>query len=235
MSLLEIKQLTVSYQGNPVLSDLNLSVERGELVAVVGKSGSGKSTLLRAILGLLAKDGVIKEGSICYDGVELTRLDKKEYRKLRGSEIGMIFQDTKASLCPVRTIEAQLYESMYAHKKCTKRQVRGKALAMMKELQLSDGERILKSYPFELSGGMNQRIGVLLAASLEPGLLLADEPTSALDEKSQKQVLQELLLLRDQKQTAVLLVTHDLKFAEYAADRICEIRDGHLSVWTNKA
>lgn len=235
MSLLEIKQLTVCYQGNPVLSDLNLTVERGEIVAVVGTSGSGKSTLLRAIMGLLPGDGTIQKGSICYDGVELTRLDKKEYRKLRGRELGMIFQDTKASLCPVRTIGAQLYESVRAHEKCTKKQVRKKALVLMKELHLLDGERILKSYPFELSGGMNQRIGVLLAAYLEPKLLLADEPTSALDEKSQKQVLQELLFLRDQKQTAAILVTHDLKFAERVADRICEICDGHLSVRTNEA
>lgn len=235
MSLLEIKQLMVTYQGNPVLSDLNLTVERGEIVAVVGTSGSGKSTLLRAIMGLLPGDGTIQKGSICYDGVELTRLDQKEYRKLRGREIGMIFQDTKASLCPVRTIGAQLYESVRAHEKCTKKQVRKKALALMKKFHLSDGERILKSYPFELSGGMNQRVGVLLAAYLEPELLLADEPTSALDEKSQKQVLQELLFLRDQKQTAVILVTHDLKFAEHVADRICEICDGYLSVWTNEA
>ena len=235
MSLLEIKQLTVSYPGNPVFEDLDLTVERGEIVAVVGTSGGGKSTLLRAIMGLLPGDGTIQNGSICYDGVELTKLPEKEYRKLRGSRIGMIFQDAGASLCPVQTIGVQLYESVRAHGKCTKREVRKKALEKMEALQLSDGERILKSYPFELSGGMNQRIGVLLAAYLKPELLLADEPTSALDEKSKELVLQELFALREQSNTAVILVTHDLAFAARAADRICEICDGQLSAWTNEA
>ena len=138
----------------------------------------------------------------------------------------MIFQDAGASFCPIRTIGAQICESMAVHGKGNKREAKEKAIRLFEKLQLKDGERIWNSYPFELSGGMSQRVGIAAAMLLEPPVLLADEPTSALDVAVQRQAVEEMLALRESFGTAILLVTHDIGVAAAMADRLLVLKDG---------
>ena len=140
----------------------------------------------------------------------------------------MIFQDAAASLCPIRTVGEQIYESMSAHKKITREQAMNKALDLFEKLQFKDGKRIWNSYPFELSGGMNQRVGIAAAMLMEPAVLLADEPTSALDIAVQKQVMMEMLHLRKLFGTAIILVTHDIGVVSMMADTVLVLKDGYI-------
>ena len=140
----------------------------------------------------------------------------------------MIFQDAGASLCPIRTIGEQIYESMSAHMEITRPQAREKALLLFEKLQFKDGKRIWSSYPFELSGGMNQRVGIAIAMLMEPAVLLADEPTSALDVAVQKQVIEEMLHLRELFGTAIILVTHDFGVVSAIADTVLVLKDGRI-------
>ena len=179
--LLEISNLEVCYFGKPVVRDLSLKIEPGEILGIVGESGSGKSTVIRAAMGLLKKGGTVTKGEISYKGQNITQAGEEELRKIRGPEMGMVFQNAGASLCPVRTIEKQLYETVLEHEKISRREIKERALEIFKNMGFSRGEEILKSYPFQLSGGMNQRVGIMMAMILKPDLLLADEPTSALD------------------------------------------------------
>lgn len=226
--LLEVEKLSVSYNGVVVVKEMSFSVDEGEILAIVGESGSGKSTIIKAIMGLLDQDGKIESGHVFYKGENLLELSKEKYRKLRGEEIAFISQDCKGSLCPVRTIEAQLYEMVAQHRKLERSEIRKKALYLLEQLKLSEGEQILKSYHFQLSGGMNQRVGIMMAMLLEPSLLLADEPTSALDVINQRQVANELLQLRDKSKTGMILITHHIGLAAYMADVILVMKKGEL-------
>ena len=241
--LLEISGLSVCYEGEQILNNICFSVEKGEIVGIAGESGSGKSTLLRAILRLMGKNGSITGGQITFRGEELTGMSEKKLRSLCGSEIGMIFQNTGASLCPTRKIGAQICESVRAHeKRCgfitpisggmsgrkSRREIKDMTLRRFVDMGLSDGETIWNSYPSSLSGGMNQRVGIALAMLLHPSLLLADEPTSALDVVSQAQVLRELQALQQKEQTGMVLVTHNLAVLEQMADRVAVLKDGNI-------
>lgn len=241
--LLEISGLSVCYEGEQILNNICFSVEKGETVGIAGESGSGKSTLLRAILRLMGKNGSIIGGQITFRGEELTDMSEKKLRSLCGSEIGMIFQNTGASLCPTRKIGAQICESVRAHeKRCgfttpisggmsgrkSRREIKDMTLRRFVDMGLSDGEMIWNSYPSSLSGGMNQRVGIALAMLLHPSLLLADEPTSALDVVSQAQVLRELQALQQKEQTGMVLVTHNLAVLEQMADRVVVLKDGNI-------
>lgn len=226
--LLEINDLSVRYEGEQILKDISFYVEKGETVGIAGESGSGKSTLLRAILRLMGKDGSITGGKICFRGEDLTGLSEKQLRSLCGSEIGMIFQNTGASLCPTRKIGAQICESVRAHEKKSRREIKNMTLRRFESMGLIDGEKIWNSYPSSLSGGMNQRVGIALAMLLHPSLLLADEPTSALDVVSQAQVLRELQALQKKEETSLVLVTHNLAVLEQMADRVVILKDGNI-------
>lgn len=241
--LLEISGLSVCYEGEQILNDICFSVEKGETVGIAGESGSGKSTLLRAILRLMGKNGSITGGQIAFRGEDLTGMSEKRLRSLCGSEIGMIFQNTGASLCPTRKIGAQICESVRAHeKRCgfitpisggmsggkSRREIKDMTLQRFADMGFLDGETIWNSYPSLLSGGMNQRVGIALAMLLHPSLLLADEPTSALDVVSQAQVLRELQALQQKEQTGMVLVTHNLAVLEQMADRVVVLKDGNI-------
>ena len=226
--LLQVNSLAVSYNGKKVLSDLAFSLAPGEVLGIVGESGSGKSTILRAILGILGSGGAVTGGEILFSGSNLLGLDEKRMREIRGAQIGMIFQDAGASLCPVRRVGSQMWESMAAHEKITKEQARERALELLENLGFSEAERIWDSYPFELSGGMSQRVGAAMAMLLRPPLLLADEPTSALDVDARDQVLEELRRMRDRYHTAMLLVSHDFSVVSALADRVLVLREGRM-------
>ena len=219
-SLLRVEHVTISYNGKPMVEDVSFEVKQGEILGIVGESGSGKSTIIKAIMGLLGEEGLVTRGDIWYKGENLTDMSEKKLRKLLGTEIGMVFQDCKAALCPVRTIGAQIYEAVSEHEKISKKEVRKRAGEIMKKIGLDD------SYPFELSGGMNQRVGICTAMILHPNLLLADEPTSALDVTVQKQVAEELLFMRKTYNTAMILVTHNIGVVRMMADRILVLQNG---------
>lgn len=226
--LLTYRSVEVSFNGRAVTHDVSFTLHAGEILGIVGESGSGKSTLLKAAMGLLGNGGLVTKGDIWFKGKDLPDLPEKELRKICGAGIGMIFQDAGASLCPIRTIGEQIYESMSAHMEITRSQAREKALALFEKLQFKDGQRIWNSYPFELSGGMNQRAGIAIAMLMEPPVLLADEPTSALDVAVQKQVIEEMLHLRELFGTAIILVTHDIGVVSAMANTVLVLKDGRI-------
>ena len=227
-ALLTYSQINISYNGRQTVSDISFSLAPGEILGLVGESGSGKSTLLRAALGVLGPGGTISGGHIWFRGKSLTDLPERSMREIRGSQIGMVFQDTKASFCPVRTIGSQIYESMSAHRKITRKEAEELSCEMFYRLGFPDPGRILKSYPFELSGGMNQRVGIAMAMMQRPAVLLADEPTSALDVITQRQAVEEMMALRKLYGTAIILVTHNMGLVSAMADTVIVLHEGRI-------
>lgn len=227
-TLLRYEHVDIAYLGQPAVEDVSFSLSSGEILGIVGESGSGKSTLIKAAMGLLGREGRVTGGSIRYKGRDLTALPQKELRKLCGPELGYIFQSAGSAFCPVRRVGDQLYEMMRAHGPMDKRAFRQQAGALLDRLGLEDAPRILNSYPFELSGGMQQRVGIAAAMLLRPRVLLADEPTAALDVSAQKQVLEELLLVRESFGTAVVLVSHNLGLVAAMADRVLVMHRGEI-------
>lgn len=224
--LLKYDHVDISYLGQPVIRDVSFSLHSGEILGIVGESGSGKSTLIKAAMDLLGSEGRIVGGSIRYHGKELVGLPPKELRRLCGPELGYIFQNAGSSFCPIRTVGAQLYETMRAHGRIHKADFEAQALALLGKLGFDDGKRILSSYPFALSGGMQQRVGIAAAMLLKPSVLFADEPTSALDVTIQKQVVEEMLLVRRTFGTAIVLVAHNLGVIAAMADKVLVLKDG---------
>ncbi len=232
--LLDVEHIEVSYNGRPVVQDVTFQMEPGEILGIVGESGSGKSTVIRAAMGLLGNSGAVTKGDIYYKGKNIADARGEEMRKMRGPAMGMIFQNTGSSLCPVRTIGDQLYESVSQHEKASRGDVRCRALELFEKMGLAEGERILDSYPFELSGGMNQRVGIMMAMILKPDLLFADEPTSALDVILQAQVVREMVKMRDIFGTGIAIVTHNIGVVEYMADNIAVMHQGQLVEYGKK-
>lgn len=226
--LLDMQHVEISYNGKPTVHDLSLTMQPGEILGIVGESGSGKSTVIKSAMGLLGKNGVVTKGDIFYKDRNVLDVRGEELRKMRGPEMGMIFQDTGASLCPIRSIEDQLYESVLQHEDVSKSEIRDRALELFDKMRLKDGDRILRSYPFELSGGMNQRVGIMMAMILKPALLFADEPTSALDVTVQAQVIREMMQMRDLFGTAIAIVTHNIGVVEFMADKVAVMYQGRL-------
>lgn len=226
--LLRVEHVTICYNGNPVVTDVSFTLQPGEILGIVGESGSGKSTIIKAIMGLLGDSGMVTRGDIWYRGQNVADMPQKELRKLLGPEIGMVFQDCKAALCPIRTVGAQIYESLSEHEQITRRETYERAGVLMKKIGLDDYQRVLASYPFELSGGMNQRVGICAAMMMKPSLLLADEPTSALDVTVQAQVVEEMKLMREEYGTAMILVTHNIGVVQVMADQVLVLKDGQM-------
>lgn len=232
--LLDMRHVEISYHGRPVVHDVSLQMAPGEILGIVGESGSGKSTVIKAAMGLLGNSGAVTKGDIYYKGKNVIDTRGDELRRMRGPAMGMIFQNTGASLCPIRTIGDQLYESVIQHEKATRQEVSDRAMELFEKMRLKDGDRILKSYPFELSGGMNQRVGIMMAMVLHPDLLFADEPTSALDVTVQAQVIREMMRMRELYGTGIAIVTHNIGVVEYMADKVAVMYQGRLVEYGNK-
>ena len=227
-ALLHFDRVSVSYNGVPVIHDVSFSLREGEILGIVGESGSGKSTLLKAAMGLLGPGGVVARGDIWYKGKNLPDLAEEELRRLSGPNLAMIFQHAGASFCPIRTVGAQLYEAVNAHETISESEFRKKAATLLQKLRFEDAARILESYPFDLSGGMMQRVGIAAAMLLNPSVLLADEPTSALDVSVQKQAVEEMLLIRELYHTSIVIVTHNIGVVRAMADRVVVMKDGRI-------
>ncbi|MBQ3704423.1 MAG: ABC transporter ATP-binding protein [Oscillospiraceae bacterium] len=224
--ILRYDHVDITYNGFRAIKNVSFTVDEGEILGIVGESGSGKSTLIKAAMGLLGDFGMVTRGDIWYKGMDLPDLPANELRKLNGPELGMIFQSAGSSFCPIRTVGAQLYESMTEHESISKEEFRARAVDLLQKIGFENGQRILDSYPFELSGGMQQRVGIAAAMLLNPSVLLADEPTSALDVSVQKQVVEEMLLVRKTFGTAIVLVTHNIGVIGAMADRVLVMRNG---------
>lgn len=225
--LLEINNLGCSYGEADVIKNISFTVDKAEIVGIAGESGSGKSTLFNSILGF--KNNLkIKSGEIKFKNKDLLNLNPKEKRQLFGKEIGCVFQSSSVSLVPTRRISSQFEESVLSKIKIGKREIKEKALNIFKIFCLDNPERIYNSYPFELSGGMQQRVSIALSLILEPDLLLCDEPTSALDVRVEYELVKEFARLREQKQVAIVIITHNLALAKELCDRIVVLYRGDM-------
>ena len=211
-----------------VVEDLSFDLMRGETLCLAGESGSGKSMTALAIMGLLPQPMArVAGGSIrLADGIELAGLSEAAFRKVRAKRISMIFQEPMTSLNPVMTIGRQLTEVLLEHDECTASEAPGRALALLRDVRITDAERRLKQYPHELSGGMRQRVMIAMALACNPEILIADEPTTALDVTVQAEVLDLIRALQREHGTTVLMITHDMGVVAEMADRVIVMRDG---------
>ena len=226
--LLSIKNLAVTYGNNPnpTIAGVNLDLAEGEIVSIVGESGSGKTTVIRALLGVLPNTGRVSEGSITFDGQDLLAFSTKDWLDLRGNHIAMIFQDSGNMMNPIQTIGKQFVEFIQLHSTMSKQEAETKAIEMLARTNLPHPEAIMKSYPFELSGGMRQRVGIAMAITFSPKLLLGDEPTSALDVTTQAQIVEELLRINRENKTSMIIVTHNIGVAAHMSDKIMVMKQG---------
>lgn len=227
--MLEIKNVTISYGGRPTVKDFSMTLKKGEIASLVGESGSGKTTVIRAILGLLPGGGKVTKGDILFEGESLLKKTGEEWRKLRGTDISMIFQDSGAMLNPIRKIGNVFVEYICTHEKIKKKAAWEKGVEMLTRMRLPDGDNIMNSYPFQLSGGMRQRVGIAMAMTFQPRLLLADEPTSALDVTTQAQIVRQMMELREEYGTSIIMVTHNLGVAAYMSDQIVVMKEGRIA------
>lgn len=228
--IIELQNVSIRYRDaeKDAVSNVTLSVPEYSITAIVGESGSGKSTLIRSVIGLPSGGARVVEGSIRYRGTDLTALKEADLRKLRGKSISMIFQNAYAALDPRKKIGFQFLESMRVHSDVSNAEALGIAESALREVGLADPKRILNSYPFELSGGMTQRVAIAMAMAVKSDILLADEPTSALDVTMQAQVVQSLMDLRSRMGTTIVVVTHNLGVASYMADYLAVMYKGRL-------
>ncbi len=230
--LLRIRGLEVSYAHErglrPVVHGVDLTVGRGQRVAVVGESGSGKSTTAAAAIGLLPGTGRVTGGSIEFDGEDITGADERRLRSLRGRRIGLVPQDPMSNLNPVARVGRQIAETLVTHRMARGRAARERAVELMTEAGIPDAGRRARQYPHEFSGGMRQRVLIAIALACEPQLLIADEPTSALDVTVQRQILDHLERLAAARGTSLLLITHDLGLAADRADDVVVMWQGRV-------
>ncbi|MCI9197789.1 MAG: ABC transporter ATP-binding protein [Lachnospiraceae bacterium] len=226
--MLELKNVTISYKDRPTVKNFDLSLGQGKICSIVGESGSGKTTVIRAVLDLLGGGGKVTGGDILFEGRSLLSNTKEEWRKLRGTDISMIFQDSGAMINQTRVIGKQFVEYICTHEKVSKKEAWERGIEMLERMRLPSGDNIMKSYPFQLSGGMRQRVGIAMAMTFQPKLLLADEPTSALDVTTQAQIVRQMMELRDAYKTSIIMVTHNLGVAAYMADHIVVMKNGKI-------
>ncbi|MFC2287736.1 MAG: ABC transporter ATP-binding protein [Selenomonas sp.] len=224
--LLEVKNLHIQYAGTEMVHGISFSLDSGEVLSLVGESGSGKTSVIRAILGCLPHEGRVNEGEIIFSGVNMLENTPKMWRDISGRNISMIFQDSGSMMNPIRTIGSQFVEYILEHSSMDPQKAEKEAKEMLDKMQLPNPDTIMDSFPFELSGGMRQRVGVAMAMFFRPQLLLADEPTSALDVTTQAQVVKELMKICRDDGTAIILVTHNLGVATYMSDKIMVMQNG---------
>jgi len=230
--LLEVKNLYIDFEGmrgrTEALKNIHFSLEKGEILGIVGESGSGKSITALSILGLLEENAIISNGEIIYNGRNLLRLQKKERQLLRGREIGMVFQEPMTALHPTMKIGKQLQHVIQRHRNIPAKEAKEAVLQALQEVHIDQPELVAKKYPFELSGGMRQRIVIALAMSAPPHLLIADEPTTALDVTIQYEILNLIQELNRKRGTSVLLITHDLGVVSKICDRTIVMYAGEV-------
>jgi microcin C transport system ATP-binding protein len=227
-NLIEIRDLSVAFNGQTVVRDLCLDIRPGECLALVGESGSGKSVTAHSILQLLPECGTETTGSIRYRGQELVGADARKLRELRGNRIAMIFQEPMTSLNPLHSIEKQIGETLLVHKGLAGKAAQARILELLHLVGIQKPQERLKSYPHQLSGGQRQRVMIAMALACEPELLIADEPTTALDVTVQRKILLLLKSLQHRLGMSLLLISHDLNLVRSIAQRVCVMKAGEI-------
>ena len=224
MSLLEVKNLHTYFKTKKgivkAVNDVTYSLDAGKTLGIVGESGSGKSVSAMSIIKLLDGNGYIESGSITFDGKDILQCTDKEMYHIRGNEISVIFQEPMTSLNPVFTVERQIGETLQIHQNMTKKEARKKAVDLLADVKIPNPERVAKQYPFQLSGGMRQRVMIAMALACKPKLLIADEPTTALDVTIQAQIMELIRQMNREMGTAVLLISHDLGVIRQMCTRV---------------
>ncbi|WP_062381913.1 ABC transporter ATP-binding protein [Pseudomonas abietaniphila] len=227
-SLIDIRKLRVAFNGTEVVHGIDLTIRRGECLALVGESGSGKSVTAHSILRLLPKKSVSTQGNIVYDGVDLVHASDSQLRALRGNRIAMIFQEPMTSLNPLHTVEKQIGEILAMHKGLKGKAARARTLELLELVGIHNPQHRLKAFPHQLSGGQRQRVMIAMALANEPDLLIADEPTTALDVTVQVKILELLKSLQARLGMSLLLISHDLNLVRRIAQRVCVMRAGAI-------
>ena len=210
------------------LNDVSIHLNDGEVLGIVGESGSGKSVTAYSLMGLTAYPGKLVGGTIDFNGHRINDLSEKEFRKIRGNEVSIIFQDPMTSLNPVYTIGNQIMEVILLHTDKNKEQARARAKELLELVGINEPEKRLKQYPHELSGGMRQRVMIAIALACEPKLLIADEPTTALDVTIQAQILELMMELKEKLGMAIIMITHDLGVVASMCARIAVMYAGRI-------
>ena len=232
MSLLEVKNLHTYFKTKKgivkAVNDVTYSLDAGKTLGIVGESGSGKSVSAMSIIKLLDGNGYIESGSITFDGKDILQCTDKEMYHIRGNEISVIFQEPMTSLNPVFTVERQIGETLQIHQNMTKKEARKKAVDLLADVKIPNPERVAQQYPFQLSGGMRQRVMIAMALACKPKLLIADEPTTALDVTIQAQILKLMNDLKAQMGTSILFITHDLGVIHEMADEVAVMYCGQI-------
>ena len=232
MALLEVNGLRTSFFTDAgevkAVDGISFQLERGKVLGIVGESGSGKSVTAYSIMQILAPTGKIVGGSVKLDGQELVGAGEKAMHAVRGNKISIIFQDPMTSLNPTYTVGHQLMEAILLHTKRNKQQARERALEMLRLVNVNEPEKRLKQYPFELSGGMRQRVMIAMALACEPDILIADEPTTALDVTIQAQILDLMRDLQQQLGMAIIMITHDLGVVAQMCDEVIVMYAGSI-------
>lgn len=226
--VIDIRNLSARTVAGPILRDVSLSVNPGEVMALVGESGAGKSTIAKAVLGILPAGIRVTEGNILFEGTDLLTLPPAKLRELLGVRIALIPQDPLTSLNPARRIGDQLTDGLRLRAGMSRRAAFDKALALLNDVHIREPERVLKRYPHELSGGMRQRVLIAQAFSLNPHVIIADEPTTALDVTVQKQVLRLIRDMQREHRTTLLFVTHDLGVVAQISDAMTVLYGGKV-------
>ena len=232
-NLVEIENLRVKFNTDSgvvnAVNGISFNIKKGETLALVGESGSGKSVTARGIIRLLANNAVLSnETKITFDGKNINTYSEKEYQKIRGKKISMIFQEPMSSLNPIYTIENQISEVLKIHDKYSDKKLKEKCLELLKQVQIPEPESRLSQYPHQLSGGQRQRIMIAIAIANNPDLLIADEPTTALDVTVQTEILKLLQNLQKKYQMSILFITHDLTIVRQISDRVCVMYNGDI-------
>ena len=232
MSLLEVRNLRIEYPSRhgvmAAVKDLSFTIEKGEILGVVGESGAGKSTIGNAVIDLLSPPGRIARGDVFLNGEKISGLSPDAIREIRGARIGFIFQDPMTSLNPLFTVEQQLVETMLANTELKPDEAYEKALELMEAVGIPQPELRIKQYPHQFSGGMRQRVVIAIALCCDPDLIIADEPTTALDVSIQDQILQLIKKLCKERQVGCMLVTHDMGVVANITDRVAVMYRGEL-------
>ncbi len=232
-ALLEVRSLRVEFPTRRgtllAVDDVSFSIAPGEVLGVVGESGAGKSLTGAAVIGLLEPPGRIARGEVKLAGLRIDNLPPDEMRKVRGREIGAIFQDPLTSLNPLYTVGQQLTETITTHLHMSQQQARTRAIELLAATGIPAPERRIDHYPHQFSGGMRQRVVIALALAAEPKLVIADEPTTALDVSIQAQIIELLKMLCREKKTAVMLITHDMGVIAETADRVAVMYAGRIA------
>ncbi|WP_395153648.1 ABC transporter ATP-binding protein [Ilumatobacter sp.] len=225
--MLEINDLKISIGVHQIVSIEHLSIPAGRRLGLVGESGSGKTMTAMSIIGLLPREAVVT-GSIKFQGVEMVNRSERNLSKLRGSEIGTIFQDPLRALNPTMRVGKQVGEALRLHNTVPKKRVKQRTIELLDQVQLPDPETLARRYPHQLSGGQRQRVLIAMAIACDPKLLIADEPTTALDVTVQKEILELLARLSDERDMAVLFVSHDLGVIQAISAHVAVLYGGIL-------